>query len=93
MYNQPSTLKGAAKYLKKPGMISLGGGLPSAEHFPIEHIEIKVPTPPHFSEEETQTTGSIAHAGKHDVREGKSVYGEDGMDIVDFGRLILTRGY
>ncbi|KAJ9223575.1 hypothetical protein DTO271D3_5883 [Paecilomyces variotii] len=71
---QPSTLKGAAKYLKKPGMISLGGGLPSAEHFPIEHIEIKVPTPPHFSEEETQTTGSIAHAGKHDVREGKSVY-------------------
>ncbi|KAJ5700883.1 Aromatic amino acid aminotransferase [Penicillium malachiteum] len=69
-----STLKSAAGYLKNPGIISLGGGLPSAEYFPLEHLELKVPTPPGFTPEETQKSGSILHAGKHDIKEGKSLY-------------------
>ena len=71
---KPSSIKGAAKYLKKPGMISLGGGLPSSEYFPFERIDIKVPQPPHFSEAETKSSGVVASAGKHDIAEGKSIY-------------------
>ncbi|KAJ5083984.1 hypothetical protein NUU61_008563 [Penicillium alfredii] len=69
-----STLKGAAQYLKKPGLISLGGGLPSPEYFPFEHLDIKVPTAPGFSPEETQKSGSVLRAGKHDIQEGNSLY-------------------
>jgi len=56
-------------------MISLGGGLPSSEYFPFERIDLKVPKPPHFSEKETEETGMTVSAGKHDVAEGKSLYG------------------
>lgn len=71
---KPSSLKNAAKYLGKPGMISLGGGLPSSEHFPFQEISIKVPTVPHFSEEETKALGVIKTAGKRDIAEGKGLY-------------------
>lgn len=71
---QPSSLKGAAKYLKTPGLISLGGGLPVAANFPIEEISVKVSTAPHFSEKQAIETGSTLTAGKYDVSEGKSVY-------------------
>lgn len=57
------------------GLISLGGGLPSPEYFPFEELDIKVPTPPGFSPEETQKSGTVLKAGKHDIREGKSLYG------------------
>ncbi|KAL6715752.1 Aromatic/aminoadipate aminotransferase 1 [Lecanora helva] len=71
----PSSLKGAAKYLKNPeDLISLGGGLPSSQYFPLEHIDIKVPTPPHFSEEDTKESGMLRTIGKHDIAEGKSLY-------------------
>lgn len=69
-----STLKDAAKYLKNPGLISLGGGLPSPEYFPFEELSIKVPTPPGFSPEETRETGTVLRAGKSDIRDGKSLY-------------------
>ncbi|CAG7973395.1 unnamed protein product [Penicillium salamii] len=69
-----STLKTAARYLKNPGLISLGGGLPSAEYFPFEHLDIKVPTVPGFSPEETQKSGTVLRAGKHDIQEGTSTY-------------------
>ncbi|KAJ6151566.1 Aromatic amino acid aminotransferase, partial [Penicillium chermesinum] len=71
---QASTLKNAARFLKNPGIISLGGGLPSSEYFPIEHLDIKVPTPPGFSPEATQKSGTVLHSGKHDIKEGKSLY-------------------
>jgi aromatic amino acid aminotransferase I / 2-aminoadipate transaminase len=58
-------------------MISLGGGLPSSENFPFEEITAKVPTPPGFSEVETEQSGSVVHAGKHDIREGKSLFGRN----------------
>lgn len=70
----PGTLKGSARYLKTPGIISLGGGLPCSENFPIEQIAIKIPSAPHFSEQETKESGVIATAGKYDVSEGKAVY-------------------
>ena len=52
------------------GIISLGGGLPSAEYFPFEHLDIKVPTQPGFSPEATQQSGTVLHSGKHDIKEG-----------------------
>ena len=58
-------------------MISLGGGLPSSENFPFEEISAKVPTPPGFTEAETEQTGSIIRAGKHDINMEKSLYGMD----------------
>ena len=57
------------------GLISLGGGLPSSEYFPFEHLDIKVPTAPGFSPEETKKSGTVLRAGKHDIQEGKSTYG------------------
>ncbi|KAL4791530.1 pyridoxal phosphate-dependent transferase [Aspergillus venezuelensis] len=69
-----STLKGAAKYLKNPGLISLGGGLPSPEYFPFEELSVKVPSPPGWSPAATRESGVHLTAGKHDIREGKSLY-------------------
>ncbi|KAI0890722.1 PLP-dependent transferase [Annulohypoxylon maeteangense] len=60
---KPCNLKQAAKHLKKPGLISLGGGLPSASNFPIDHISMHVPAPPSFESGDSAT----AHAGKYDV--------------------------
>ncbi|KAK8875047.1 PLP-dependent transferase [Apiospora arundinis] len=64
---KPCVLKQAAKHLKKPGLVSLGGGLPSAENFPFESLSMQVPTP----------AGGFSHTsnlkqvtiGKHDVRD------------------------
>ncbi|KAK3394179.1 pyridoxal phosphate-dependent transferase [Podospora didyma] len=64
---EPCVLKQAAKHLKKPGLISLGGGLPCAEYFPFESLSMKVPRSPHFSEEATRTSGDTLHIGKYDV--------------------------
>lgn len=71
---KPSSLKAAAKYLKNPGLISLGGGLPCPEYFPIESLSFKTPTPPHFSEAETKTTGQVVTAGKYEISEGTGSY-------------------
>lgn len=60
-------LKQAAKHLKKPGLISLGGGVPCPEYFPFESISMKVPVPPDFSEAATKQTGTTLTVGKHDT--------------------------
>ncbi|KAJ8105262.1 hypothetical protein ONZ43_g7495 [Nemania bipapillata] len=39
MARKPCALKQAATYLKNPGVLSLGGGLPSPENFPIESLK------------------------------------------------------
>ncbi|KAL3419034.1 aromatic amino acid aminotransferase [Phlyctema vagabunda] len=70
----PSSLKGAAAYLKKPGMISLGGGLPCPEYFPIDEMTLKIPTPPHFSEQATKDSGMVVKSGKYDAAEGHGTY-------------------
>lgn len=62
-------------FSKLQGIISLGGGLPSSQYFPFEHIDIKVPVPPHLSEQETKEFGIVKSIGKHDIAEGKSIFG------------------
>lgn len=62
-------LKQAAKYLKKPGLISLGGGLPCPEYFPFDSISMKVPVSPNFTEEATKKSGKTLTIGKHDATE------------------------
>jgi len=69
-----SSLKGAAAYLKIPGIISLGGGLPSPEYFPFESVSVRVPVAPAFTEDETGHTGATLSTGRYDVRQGASVY-------------------
>lgn len=69
-----NSLKGAAKYLKNPGLISLGGGLPSSEYFPFGEIDFKVPQVGGFSEQETRENGALLRAGKHDLAEDKSIF-------------------
>ncbi|KAL9110282.1 MAG: hypothetical protein Q9227_005189 [Pyrenula ochraceoflavens] len=69
-----SSLKGIAVHLKQPGMISLGGGLPSSEYFPFENLSMKVPKPPYFSEADTRHSGEDYTIGKHDVASGKSIF-------------------
>ena len=71
---EASALKSTAKYLAVPGLISLGGGLPSPVYFPLGRADFKVPQPPRFSEAETAESGVIASAGKYDIREGHSAY-------------------
>lgn len=71
---QPCTLKQAAKHLKKPGLISLGGGLPSSEVFPFAELGMKVPTAPHFSEADTLSSGKSVTVGKYDVRDNDGIY-------------------
>jgi aromatic amino acid aminotransferase I len=69
-----NSLKEAAKFLATPGLISLGGGLPSSENFPFEELSIKVPQIGHFSEAEARESGVTITAGKHDLAEGKSIF-------------------
>lgn len=62
-------MKGAAQYLKNPGMISLGGGLPSSEYFPFEELKVRVPEPGSF---DSKSEYAMLSAGKHDLRDGTS---------------------
>ncbi|ENH60581.1 aromatic amino acid aminotransferase I [Fusarium oxysporum f. sp. raphani 54005] len=71
---EPCTLKQAARYMKKPGLISLGGGLPSSEVFPIAELGFKVPVAPKFSEKETEESGQTVTIGKYDVRDRGGTY-------------------
>ncbi|KAF1811359.1 PLP-dependent transferase [Eremomyces bilateralis CBS 781.70] len=70
-----SSLKQAAKHLSKPGIISLGGGLPSSEYFPFATLTSLVPTPPHFAESDTTpSTGTELRSGKHDLATERSIF-------------------
>jgi aromatic amino acid aminotransferase I len=71
-----STLKAAARFLSKPGLISLGGGLPSSALFPFAELSAKVPTGAigSFDEQSTEESGITLTSGKNDLAEGKSIY-------------------
>ena len=69
----PSLLKLAANYQKTPGLISLGGGQPHPENFPIEKVSLKIPSI-QYREQEMNGDGTAATAGKFDAAEGKSIY-------------------
>ncbi|KAL2128714.1 hypothetical protein VTI74DRAFT_8804 [Chaetomium olivicolor] len=64
---EPCKLKQAAKHLKTPGLISLGGGLPCPEYFPISSLSLHIPTPPAFSEAATLASGEDVTIGKYDA--------------------------
>jgi len=73
-----SSLKEAAKFLKTPGLISLGGGLPSSEYFPLEEMSFKIPSISHLSSS-SATSGShgssqVLTVGMHDMAEDKSMF-------------------
>ena len=71
-----SSLKHAARFLKTPGLVSLGGGLPSAEYFPCEEISFKVPSLGQFSSKQNghAPRSEVLTAGKHDLAENLSLY-------------------
>ncbi|KAH7254912.1 Aromatic/aminoadipate aminotransferase 1 [Fusarium solani] len=60
-----NSLKYAAGFLGLPGMISLGGGLPSSEYFPWDELYFKVPSAGQFSEKDMHEHGVLLQAGKH----------------------------
>lgn len=74
MIRKGNSLKEAAKYLGKEGLISLGGGLPSSEYFPFEELSFKAPSVGHFSEAETKKSGVVLSAGKHDLAQDKAIF-------------------
>ncbi|KAH0365794.1 putative aromatic aminotransferase Aro8, partial [Aureobasidium melanogenum] len=67
----PCTLKQAARYLSTPGLLSLGGGLPSSEHFPFSKLSFQALNV-------SQSTGSpnehTVTIGKNDIVDGISEY-------------------
>lgn len=71
---QPSILKATAKYLQKPNLISLGGGLPHPDYFPIEGLILQAPMPPDFSNDTQGSSGSQVSMTKHDVARDDDVY-------------------
>lgn len=60
--------------MSKPGIISLGGGLPSSEYFPYSEFSVKVPQVGQFSEDETEKSGQVLHVGKQDLVQDKSIF-------------------
>ncbi|KAB2577764.1 putative amino transferase protein [Lasiodiplodia theobromae] len=66
-------LKGAAVYLGRPGMISLGGGLPSSEYFPFDDLSFKTPGSGHFDDADSSAWDTVT-SGKNDMAAGKSNY-------------------
>ncbi|KAI2628982.1 aromatic amino acid aminotransferase-like protein [Xylaria nigripes] len=69
---KPCALKQAAGYLKIPGLVSLGGGLPSSESFPIESLSLQAPQPPFF--DKASADDSDVTVGKHDIRDKDGVF-------------------
>ncbi|KAK3671220.1 Aromatic/aminoadipate aminotransferase 1 [Recurvomyces mirabilis] len=67
-----SSLKNAAKFLKTPGLISLGGGLPSAEYFPIEEMRFAVPRM--VEQRNGHGQNGANNTGKYDMVSGTSDY-------------------
>ncbi|CAK7266574.1 Aromatic/aminoadipate aminotransferase 1 [Sporothrix epigloea] len=67
---EPCVLKQAAVHLKKPGLISLGGGLPSPENFPIVSLSVRVPNgETEFTDAAaaTEDGGAAVTMGKYDA--------------------------
>lgn len=68
-------MKLAAAYLKNPGLISLGGGLPSPEYFPFPEIDVRVPRVASPGKElNGHGIEDVLHAEMHDMRDGRSTF-------------------
>ncbi|GKT83579.1 aromatic amino acid aminotransferase [Colletotrichum tofieldiae] len=66
----PCSLKQAARHLKKPGLISLGGGLPSSAYFPFAELSA-----------ETIASGQTLTVGKYDTRDPNQPNAEYDLSI------------
>ncbi|KAI0868995.1 aromatic amino acid aminotransferase-like protein [Hypoxylon argillaceum] len=71
---KPCALKQAATYLKNAGVLSLGGGLPSPDNFPIESLSMQNPHLPLFDQASAEVPGSEITIGKRDIRDKDAVY-------------------
>jgi len=70
-----SSLKEAAKFLNTEGLISLGGGLPSSEYFPVNEISFKVPTTRRrCGSNGVAGHGEVITAGMHDMADRTSQF-------------------
>lgn len=69
-----NSLKYAASFLSRPGIISLGGGLPSSEYFPWDELHFKVPPVGQFSKQDLQERAVLLKAGKYDLGTGASIF-------------------
>lgn len=68
-------MKNAAAYLKTPGLISLGGGLPSSEYFPFHEIDVKVARPGYLGQQQDgRDEDEMLSMGMHDMPQGKSAF-------------------
>ncbi|KAI0452738.1 putative L-kynurenine/alpha-aminoadipate aminotransferase [Xylaria acuta] len=83
---KPCVLKKAATLLKKPGLLSLGGGLPSSDNFPIESISMQVPHPPVFDHASVEVPGRDVTIGKHDIRDKDGVF--DLATALNYGQAV-----
>ncbi|KAF4123733.1 aromatic amino acid aminotransferase I / 2-aminoadipate transaminase [Geosmithia morbida] len=70
----PCVLKQASGLMATPGLISLGGGLPSSEYFPYQSISMQVPTLGRESRGGHGSATETVAVGKHDVADGTSEY-------------------
>ncbi|TVY85337.1 Aminotransferase [Lachnellula suecica] len=73
MLRGPTRLRALATVTANPGLITLGSGRPSSEYFPFEEIQVKIPKPPYFLDQEA-TKGIAITTGKYDTRHGLSSY-------------------
>ncbi|TRX97718.1 hypothetical protein FHL15_001473 [Xylaria flabelliformis] len=83
---KPCVLKKAATLLKKPGLLSLGGGLPSSDNFPIESLSMQVPHPPVFDHASIEIPDSDIVIGKHDIRDKDGVF--DLATALNYGQAV-----
>ncbi|KAH8667898.1 pyridoxal phosphate-dependent transferase [Ilyonectria robusta] len=65
------TLKAAFKHLQKPGIISLGGGIPLSEYIPFESLGHSVVP---LDNSEGAAKPVELHSNKGDMSSGKSIY-------------------
>jgi len=73
---RPCVLKQAAQFLKTPGILSLGGGLPSATSFPFSSLTVTVPPRPSFNlpSSSTEAPDISFSIGKDDIALDKGDY-------------------
>lgn len=85
---QPPVLKQAIQHLGKPGLVSLGGGIPTPSNFPIESLSIRVPGGAcGFSEAETVLMGGRdIVVGKYDASRPASAPGSAPLAGRDVGQ-------
>ncbi|KAF3065530.1 hypothetical protein CFAM422_009821 [Trichoderma lentiforme] len=69
-----STLKKAVEHLSNPNTISLGGGIPLSDFFPIDGISLRPSSFDNVETREKPSSQTTLHATKHDIADDTSVY-------------------